>query len=68
MNDICKRILQKKTENKMTWDELCKKAKIGLASWMCGMDGTPTESEIKKIAKVLGTSARWIKNEKSKDC
>lgn len=67
MNEILLRVLQKKTECKLTWDKLCKKSKIGLSTWMVGADEIPTDKDLKKIAKTLGTSLRWLKYGKTED-
>ena len=56
------RILKKKTEAGLTWDELAAKAGIRLKSWMCGVCGEPDDNEIRKIAAALNVSFGWLKN------
>ena len=62
MTAVYKRILDKKTEKKLTWDELAYLAKIRVASWMTGLPTSqPTDDEIKKIAPVLDTTYEYLK-------
>ena len=62
MNKVFKRIMQKKVESEMTWDEIAKKAKIRLGSWMAGVPTCkPTDKELKAIALVLNTTYEWLK-------
>lgn len=62
MTAVYKRILDKKTEKKLTWDELASLAKIRVASWMTGLPTSqPTDDEIKKIAPVLDTTYEYLK-------
>lgn len=56
------RILKKKTEASLTWDELAAKAGIRLKSWMCGVSGEPDDNEMRKIAAALNVSFGWLKN------
>ncbi len=62
MTAVYKRILDKKTEKKLTWDELAHLAKIRVASWMTGLPTSqPADDEIKKIAPVLDTTYEYLK-------
>ncbi|MBR5007868.1 MAG: hypothetical protein IKY09_02705 [Methanocorpusculum sp.] len=62
MNAIFKRILEKKEEVKLTWDEIAKRAHIRLAPWMTGLSTCrPTDTELKKIAPVLNTTYKYLK-------
>lgn len=57
------RLIQKKKEAGLTWDEAAKKAHIRLASWMTGTPGTkPSEDDLRKIAPVLSTTYEYLKN------
>ena len=63
MTKVFKRILQKKEEVRLTWDEIAEKAGIQIASWMTGIPtSTPTDEELKKLAPVLNTTYEWLKN------
>lgn len=65
MTDLYKRILQKKNEKKLTWDEIAKTAHIRLGTWMTGIPTSkPTDDELKKLAPVLGTTYKYLKNGK----
>ncbi len=65
MTDLYKRILQKKKEAGLTWDEICKAAQIRLGSWMTGLPTSkPTDEELKKLAPVLKTTYEYLKNGK----
>lgn len=62
MTSIFKRILDKKVETEMTWDEIAKEAHIPLKSWMCGLPNShPSDAELKKLAPVLNTTYKWLK-------
>ena len=62
MTPIFKRILEKKKESGFTWDEIAKKAKIKLASWMTGVPtANPTDEDLRKLAPVLNTTYEWLK-------
>jgi transcriptional regulator with XRE-family HTH domain len=62
MTPVYKRILQKKKESGLTWDEIAQKAKIKLGSWMTGLPtSSPTDEELQKIAPVLNTTFEWLK-------
>lgn len=65
MNSVFNRILELKTEKKMTWDELSKAANIPVSSWMTGLPTMAiSDAEIKAIASVLGVTYRFLKNGK----
>jgi transcriptional regulator with XRE-family HTH domain len=62
MTPVYKRILQKKKESGLTWDEIAQEAKIKLGSWMTGLPtSSPTDEELQKIAPVLKTTFEWLK-------
>lgn len=62
MTPIFKRVLEKKKEAGLTWDQLAKAAHIKLASWMTGLPSSnPTDEELKKIAPVLNTTFKYLK-------
>ena len=62
MTDLFKRILQKKKETGLTWDEIAKTAHIRVASWMTGIPTSkPTDEELQKLAPVLKTTYKWLK-------
>lgn len=59
---VFKRVLQKKTEAELTWDEVAKQAGIKLASWMTGLPtSNPTDAELRKMAPVLHTTYEYLK-------
>ena len=63
MSEVFNRIMKKKIESKLSWDEIAHKSGIKMASWMTGLPcGSPKDDEIKKIAKVLGTTYDYLKN------
>lgn len=63
MTPVFKRILEKKKESGLTWEEIAKKAHIRLGSWMTGLPtSSPTDEELKKLAPVLNTTYKWLKN------
>jgi transcriptional regulator with XRE-family HTH domain len=65
MTPLYKRILEKKKEAGLTWDEICKKAQIRLGSWMTGLPTSkPTDEELKRLAVVLNTSVAYLKTGK----
>lgn len=65
MTPLYKRILEKKKEAGLTWDEICKKAQIRLGSWMTGLPTSkPTDEELKRLAAVLNTSVAYLKTGK----
>lgn len=65
MTKVFMRILEKKKESKMTWDQIAHEAKIPVSSWMTGLPTTqPSDDELKKLAPVLNTTYEWLKNGK----
>lgn len=65
MTPLYKRILEKKKEAGLTWDEICKAAQIRLGSWMTGLPTSkPTDEELKRLAVVLNTSVAYLKTGK----
>ncbi|MBP5176659.1 MAG: helix-turn-helix transcriptional regulator [Treponema sp.] len=63
MNDAFKRVAEKKIELGITWEELARKARIGMSSWMCGVPyAKPKDEELKRIAPVLGVTFEYLKN------
>lgn len=65
MTAVFKRILDKKKESGLTWDEIAKAAGIPLKSWMTGLPTSkPTDEELKKLAPVLNTTYEYLKNGK----
>lgn len=65
MTELFKRILQKKKEAGLTWDEITHEAHIRLGSWMTGLPTSkPTDDELRKLAPVLKTTYEWLKNGK----
>ena len=62
MTPVYKRILEKKKESGLTWDEIVKAAQIQLKSWMTGLPTSkPTDEELKKLAPVLNTTYNYLK-------
>lgn len=62
MTPVYKRIVKKKKEANLTWDELAQKAGIKVASWMTGIPTSqPTDTELRKIATVLNTTFEYLK-------
>ncbi len=62
MTPVYKRILEKKKESGLTWDEIVKEAKIPLKSWMTGLPTSkPTDEELHKLAPVLKTTYEYLK-------
>ena len=65
MNEVFKRIMAKKKEAGLTWDELTHKAHIRLGTWMTGLPTSkPTDEELRKLAPVLNTTYEFLKNGK----
>lgn len=61
---VFNRILENKKESCMTWDEIARKGHIRLASWMTGLlINEPSDEELERLAKVLGTTKEWLLNE-----
>lgn len=62
MTSVYKRILDKKKEVKLGWDQITKMAGIKQSSWMTGVPTVePTDEELKKLAPVLKTTFEWLK-------
>lgn len=62
MSEMYRRIMAKKKEAGLTWDEIAKAAQIPLRSWMTGLPTSkPTDEELKKLAPVLNTTYKWLK-------
>lgn len=65
MTPVFKRILEKKKESGLTWDEIAKEAHIKVASWMTGLPTSkPSDEDLKKLAPVLKTTYGYLKNGK----
>lgn len=65
MTELFKRILEKKKEAGLTWDQIAKMAHIRISSWMTGLPTSkPTDEELKKLAPVLNTTYEYLKNGK----
>ena len=59
---VFKRVLEKKTEAGLTWDEIAKEAGIKVSSWMTGLPTSqPTDKELRKMAPVLNTTYEYLK-------
>ena len=62
MTPVYKRILEKKKESGLTWDEIVKEAQIPLKSWMTGLPTSkPTDEELHKLAPFLKTTYEYLK-------
>ena len=62
MTPVFKRILEKKKESGLTWDEIAKEAHIKVASWMTGLPTSkPSDEDLKKLAPVLKTTYEYLK-------
>ena len=62
MDDVFKRVAEKKYEAHKSWDEVAREAGIPLSSWMTGLPTShPTDAELKKLAPVLNTTFKWLK-------
>lgn len=65
MSEMYRRIMAKKKEAGLTWDEITHKAHIRLGTWMTGLPTSkPTDEELKKLAPVLNTTYEFLKNGK----
>lgn len=54
MNGVALAVCRAKTARGLTWDELCARARVRLADWMCGAEGSaPSEEELRRIAAAL---------------
>lgn len=59
---IFTRVLDKKIESGLTWDQAAKQAHVRLASWMTGQPGTkPSDDDLKKLAPVFNTTYEYLK-------
>lgn len=62
MTQVFSRIMKKKIESKMGWDEIAKKAHIRLSTWMTGIPtDQPSDDDLKKLAPVLNTTYEYLK-------
>jgi transcriptional regulator with XRE-family HTH domain len=62
MTEVYRRVYKKKLESGLTWNQIAKRAHIGVSSWMTGLPYTnPTDKELKKIAPVLNTTYEYLK-------
>lgn len=62
MTDFYKRVIEKKKESGLTWDEITKNAQIRLGTWMTGLPTSqPTDEELKRLAPVLNTTYKYLK-------
>lgn len=65
MSEMYRRIMAKKKEAGLTWDEITHKAHIRLGTWMTGLPTSkPTDEELHKLAPVLNTTYEFLKNGK----
>lgn len=62
MTPVFKRILEKKKESGLSWDQIATKAHTKISSWMTGLPTSkPTDEELHKLAPVLNTTFEWLK-------
>lgn len=62
MTELFRRIMQKKIESRLEWNEIASNSGIKISSWMTGIPtSNPTDDDIRKIAPVLGTTFEWLK-------
>ena len=62
MTQIFVRVLKQKEKQKLTWNEIAKKAGIALSSWMTGVPtSVPSDDELKKLAPVINTTFDYLK-------
>ena len=62
MTDVYIRIIEKKKESGLKWDEITKAAQIRLGTWMTGLPTSqPTDEELKRLAPVLNTTFEYLK-------
>ena len=62
---VFKRVLEKKIETGLTWDQIHDKTGVPLASWMTGMPGTtPSDGDLKKLAPIFNTTYEYLKHGK----
>lgn len=65
MTLIYSRVLEKKKESGMTWDEIAKEAHIRVASWMTGIPtSSPSDEDLRRMAPVLNTTYEYLKHGK----
>lgn len=65
MSPIFKRVMEKKMESGLTWDEIAKAAHIPLSTWMTGLpNDKPTDEELNRLAPVLNTTYEYLKEGK----
>lgn len=65
MSEMYRRIMAKKKEAGLTWDEITHMAHIRLGTWMTGLPTSkPTDEELQKLAPVLNTTYEFLKNGK----
>lgn len=63
MTAVFTRILEMKQKVGLTWDQIARKAHIGLSSWMTGVPyARPTDKELHRLAPVLKTTYEWLKD------
>ena len=63
MTELYKRIIEKKKEAGLTWDQIAKTAHIRLGTWMTGIPTSkPTDEELRKLAPVLNTTYKYLKD------
>lgn len=59
---VYRRVYEAKLKSKLSWNEIAKKAKIPLHSWMTGVPYcNPSDDDLRKIAPVLNTTYEWLK-------
>ena len=59
---IFRRVLEKKIESGLTWDQVHTKTGIPLASWMTGTPGTKiSDGDLKRLAPVFNTTYEYLK-------
>ena len=62
MTELFRRIMQKKIESRLEWNEIASNGGIKISSWMTGIPtSNPSDDDIRKIAPVLGTTYEWLK-------
>ncbi|WP_288621116.1 hypothetical protein [uncultured Treponema sp.] len=62
MTELFRRIMQKKIESRLEWNEIASNGGIKISSWMTGIPtSNPSDDDIRKIAPVLGTTFEWLK-------
>lgn len=62
MTEVFRRIMRKKIESRLEWNEIASNGGIKISSWMTGIPtSNPSDDDIRKIAPVLGTTFEWLK-------